>query len=93
MSPKKRTKRARFAAIAKIHRQNCAAARQASADLLTFGTCITYTDGDRLKRIDPRETRKDFYPPGTHVQELDPMDQRRVINKWYDELAKLTHAR
>jgi len=87
---RKRTKRARFAAIAKIARENRAAAREAARDLLVFGSCCTYTDGDRLKRIAPQDMHPDLMPPGSHVQQMDPYDQNRIVNIWYDELAKLT---
>jgi hypothetical protein len=86
---RKQTKRARFAAMAKIARENKAAARQAELDLLVFGTCCTYTDGDRLKCIRPQDLYIDRLPSGAHVQQMDPYDQRRIINIWYDELARL----
>jgi len=93
MSRRKRTKRARFSAIAKIRRQNRAAARLAHVDLILFGTCMTYWDGDRFKRIAPSEFSRHWPPAGTRVEIAHgDRDQRAITSIWYDELAKLTRA-
>lgn len=90
----KRTKRARFAAIAKFRRQNLAEARAAHMDLMLYGTSATYWDGDRLKHIPFFDLYTDAMPKGVRVEILDAgPDQRAVTAIWYDELAKLHHAR
>jgi hypothetical protein len=91
---RQQTKRARFAAMAKIDRQNRATARAAHIDLMVFGTAATWWDGDRLKRVRPSDLFTDAMPAGARVDITHgERDQRAITSIWYDELAKLNLAR